>query len=70
MFIDPKSGKATLKQSERKQLVDAAMLLRQINKFALVEAAASAANCIDAALDQMEPKSESEPVTTPAPAKK
>jgi hypothetical protein len=36
MFIDPKTSKATLKKSERDLLLNAASLLRQIEKFANV----------------------------------
>lgn len=63
MFIDPKTGTATLKQSERNQLVSTAALLKQIGKFTGVRAADAAAGSIDVTLDELTPKD----AATPAP---
>lgn len=71
MFIDPKTGAATLKQSERNQLVSTAALLKQIGKFTGVRAAEAAAGSIDVTLDELTPKSPEPPVAgPPAPADK
>ena len=50
MFIDTKTGKATLKQSERVLLYNAKLLLDQIAKFAACEDAKDAAASITATL--------------------
>lgn len=56
MFVEPKTGKATLKQSERNQLVSTIALLKQIGKFAGIRAADAAVGSIEVALEEMEPK--------------
>lgn len=48
MFVDPKTGKATLKQSESTLLQNAISLLRQIGKFAEIKEATEAAEKIEA----------------------
>lgn len=55
MFIDPKTSKASLKQSERNQLVVACLLLRQIGKYAGLRAADAAAGSIEVTLDEISP---------------
>ena len=56
MFVDPKTGKATLKQSERNVLITARDLLKQIDKFAGVRAADAAAGSIEVTLEALDPK--------------
>lgn len=56
MFVDPKTGKATLKQSERAQLDTAKSLLDQIAKFAECEDAKDAAASITATLATIDAK--------------
>lgn len=58
MFVDPKTSKATLKQSERNVLRNAVALLRQIGKFAGVRAADAAVGSIEVTLEELEPKPE------------
>lgn len=58
MFVDPKTSKATLKQSERNLLLNAVSLLKQIGKFAGVRAADAAAGSIEVTLEELDPKFE------------
>lgn len=65
MFIDPKTGQATLKQSERNQLISAAALLKQIAKFTGVRAAEAAVGSIEVTLDELKPKTAEPQVAGP-----
>ncbi len=69
MFVDPKNGKTSLKQSERNQLVAACLLLRQIAKFSGLRAADAAAGSIEVTLDEMCPPVKVETLATPTEKK-
>lgn len=58
MFVDPKTGVASLKQSERDLLVNARYLLEQIAKFTGCLDSKDASVSIGAALAGTEPKGE------------